>query len=165
MEITFEEYYQLKCRVTELERKVEEQSKSAEQKSNKKIVSLAKEVDELPISRLYVHKEHEKLDVRYDALCGGGAWINFFKLALGVHTKPHDYIRKLLANGRTSLEPVMGTDLEPTKIGDLTQEQLQISIDMLNEIVPIYNHYFKKLHRGVTITEVNGIICTAPAKD
>ena len=32
MEITFEEYYQLKCRVTELERKVEEQSKPTEQK-------------------------------------------------------------------------------------------------------------------------------------
>ena len=165
MEITFEDYYQLKCRVTELERKMEEQIK-AEQSSGKKIISLAKEVKEMPIHHLSVTKDYGELILQYANNGNSDVWLNFFKLALAIHTKPHDYAkRRNEFNGKVATEPIADTGLEPTRLSDLTQEQLQISVDMLDEIIPIYNRYFKECQRGVTVMELNGSVSFIPARD
>ena len=165
MEITYEDYYQLKCRVTELERQMKEQSKAVEQPSSKRIISLAKEVNELPIHRLFVGKECGALTAQYIESGGSDVWLSFFKLALAIHTKVHDYAKEYSRkDGSVITVPVRGTGLEPTKLSELSQAQLQVSLDMLNELIPIYNRYFKEQQRGVTVTELNGSVSFVPAK-
>ena len=46
----------------------------------------------------------------------------------------------------------------PRKITEMSEEQIQISIDMLNELIPIYNKYFQKTHETVLYSEKgNGV--------
>lgn len=166
MEITYEDYYQLKCRVTELERQMKEQSKAAEQPSSKRIISLAKEVNEMPIHHLWVGKNDERLTAQYIKNGNSEVWLSFFKLALAIHTKAHDYAKGYSRkDGSVITVPIERTGLEPTKLSELSQAQLQVSLDMLNELIPIYNRYFKEQQRGVTVTELNGSVSFVPAKE
>ena len=36
---------------------------------------------------------------------------------------------------------------------EMSEEQIQVSIDMLNELIPIYNKYFQKTHQTVFYSE------------
>ena len=43
----------------------------------------------------------------------------------------------------------------PRKITEMSEEQIQVSVDMLNELIPIYNKYFQKTHETVLYSENN----------
>ena len=65
----------------------------AEQPQSRRIVSLAKEVNEMPIHHLRVGKNDERLTAQYIKNGNSEVWLSFFKLALAIHTKAHDYAK------------------------------------------------------------------------
>lgn len=83
------------------------------------------------------------------------AWVLFVKLAKLIH-KPSDrfYMDKCFFYGtRKPYIRSFRCGDAPRKITEMSEEQAQISIDMLNEMIPIYNKYFKKTHKTVLYSE------------
>lgn len=54
-------------------------------------------------------------------------------------------------NGYSNRPYIRSTDRKnaPRKISDLTPEQVALSVQMLDEMIPIYNRYFKMTHQRV----------------
>ncbi len=79
------------------------------------------------------------------------AWNYFLQIAKVIHTPS-----KLFCLGTTCCgygeRPYIRSEYakySPKRIKDLTAEQVAISVEMLDEIIPIYNRYFKRLHSKV----------------
>lgn len=76
------------------------------------------------------------------------AWNYFLQIAKVIHEPS-----KLFYMGTAMCEiPYIRSDFNrssPKKIKDLSPEQAAISVQMLDEIIPIYNRYFKLLHSKV----------------
>lgn len=146
MEISEKEYFELKEQVRQLQCKVDG--------INKPPKDLRSRVVETPINEVRnVEEGTPVFDYRHWP--GDEAWVVFIKLAKLIH-KPSNRFYMDLAYSYGKPEPYIRSYRcgdTPRKITDMSEEQVQISIDMLNEMIPIYNKYFKKTHETVLYSE------------
>lgn len=148
MEISEKEYYELKERVSTLQSTVDSLQKP------KRITELRSYLNEKVISEV-VNLHKEKPIFGYVSYPHAEAWDRaLLPLAKMVHrpSRPFymstHYIYPQNIHIRRSIDSIRGNDKLPN-ITDLTPEQVNISIQMLNEIIPIYNRYFKLMHQKV----------------
>lgn len=144
MEISKEEYCALKKQVSIL------QSQIHLMQAPKKITSLEDKLRERPISS--VRNLAEDRPVFGYACLNADAWSQAFILLAKLIHEPSDlfymdtthgpYGRKLYIRSLRKKERLR-------KIADFTPEQVAISIEMLDELIPIYNKYFKMTHQKV----------------
>ena len=142
MEISEREYFELKEQVLQLQNKLDAIPKPAKY--------LRDRVAEVPISSVRNVVDDEPIfDYRY---MSNDAWTLFVKLSKMIH-EPSDRFYM----GTSSTYPTYGRPYirsykngkAPAKIAEMTEEQVSISIDMLNELIPIYNKYFRLTHQTV----------------
>lgn len=151
MEISEREYYELKDQIRQLQYKVEGTSSPPK--------DLRSRVADTPISHVRNVKEDAPI-FDYMHASSDDAWIAFVKLAKMIH-KPSDkfYMGTAVAYGSIrNAEPYIRSYRNgeaPRKITEMSEEQVQISVDMLNELIPIYNKYFQKIHETVLYSENN----------
>lgn|GEM_PF-1843943 len=147
MEISKDEYLKMKNKLAELEEKINKiEDQSYCTKNIKQLVA------ELPIEHIR-NSTNEKPIFEYSTL-GGDTWTIFLNLSKiihrenwkffmdesGCHYPSRPYIRSI---GKCQLP----------KIESLTRYQKRISVEMLNELIPIYNKYYKMMHRQVLYRE------------
>jgi len=143
MEISTQEYNALMQQMKTLQDKVDNLSKE------KQITSIADKVSELPIKCIWAAGSMPHYLRRAD---GAEAWGAFLSLAKLVHTSTPVCIER-----RESYHYSRGRyfDLSkaktPIKITDLSNEQINMSIAMLNEMISVYNRYFKELHPTILV--------------
>ena len=79
----------------------------------------------------------------------GDAWQIFFRMAKLLHKpSPKFYMTTAKCDGR----PYITYDKYPNApkhVTDLTIGQQKLSLEMLNEMIPIWNKYFAKAHKSV----------------
>ncbi|MBQ8280678.1 MAG: hypothetical protein IJZ23_12625 [Roseburia sp.] len=155
MEISEREYYELKEQIRQLQCKVEGISTPPK--------DLHSRVEEHPI--VYVRNVEEDVPVfDYSSRVIGDAWTLFVRLAKIIH-KPSDkfYMGTTYGNGRCDKPYIRSyrTGEAPRKITEMSEEQIQISVDMLNELIPIYNKYFRRTHQTVLYSDENNGIYRA----
>ena len=148
MEISEKEYYELKEQVRQLQLKIEGVSSPPK--------DLRSRVVETPISHVRnVEDSVPVFDYMYSS--SDDAWIAFVKLAKLIH-KPSDKFY-MDTTGFGSLETPYIRSYRcgeaPRKITEMSEEQVQTSVDMLNELIPIYNKYFQKTHETVLYSKNN----------
>lgn len=144
MEISEKEYYELKAQVRQLEEKVNEIK-------NKPIKDFASVVSELPISHVTII-DHRIPMFDYWKRTGCEAWNIMIRLAKLLHTSSARFYMDEAYDWGGSKEPYIrlnDTGDAPRRISEMTEEQINASVQMLNEIIPIYNKYFKQMHRKV----------------
>ena len=144
MEISVKEYYELKEQVRILQEKVNGKFK----KQN----SFADLVDELPIE--YVMKSVDDFPEFKYIRNASDAWKVFTHLGRLIHAPSYNFY--MSTANQYSTKPYIrcvGDNLAPRKIADLKDEQIKISVQMLNELIPIYDKYFKQTHQYVLYSE------------
>ncbi len=150
MEISEKEYLELKEQVRQLQLKVEGVGSPPK--------DLRSRVAETPISHVRNVKDDAPVfDYMHSA--NDDAWIAFVKLAKIIH-KPSDkfYMGTTAIGWGSGERPYIRSyrcGEAPRKITEMSEEQMQTSIDMLNELIPIYNKYFQKIHGTVLYSENN----------
>ena len=154
MEITYEEYCELKNRVLTLE----EQLKAA--RLPKKGIALAYLVKQRPISHIQPIDNKAIYGFRYSTM-NSDAWLEFVKLAKIIHAPNHYYkARRQDVSWKGNAIGYMSSsgDTKPPKtIEELTEEQLAASVAMLDEMIEIYNRYYKKIHPSVLVNRLNDV--------
>lgn len=135
-EVNYEEYLALKKRVEELERR---QSKEVPLASG-----WAYAVTELPIHRAQLQENscYTKPIAYYNRSANSEAWKAFTNLAKLIHGTS---VFHLTARNWCSPYYWRYQSIDaPRSHTALTYEQKLLSLEMLNELVPIYNKYYKK---------------------
>lgn len=149
MEITYEEYCELKNRVLTLE----EQLKAA--RLPKKGVALAYLVKQRPISHIQPIDNKAIYGFRYSTM-NSDAWLEFVKLAKIIHA-PNYYYKARRMGDPVGYMNWFGDTKPPKTIEELTEEQLAASVAMLDEMIEIYNRYYKKIHPSVLVNRLNDV--------
>lgn len=113
-------------------------------------VSIACNMKELPLqtpTNLY----EDRPVFGFSNSTNSNAWLCFVRLAKLIHEKTdcHYMDRTYSGSPYIRTETIKSCDRIPRKIEMLSQEEYQDSVDMLNEMVPIFNEYFKKNHQYV----------------
>lgn len=148
MEISEKEYYELKEQVRQLQLRIEGVSSPPK--------DLRSRVSETPISHVRnVEDNAPVFDYMHSA--SDDAWIAFVKLAKIIH-KPSDKFYMGTTYGFGREVPYIRSyrcGEAPRKITEMSEEQIQTSVDMLNELIPIYNKYFQKTHETVLYSKNN----------
>lgn len=148
MEISEKEYYELKMQINNLQSTVNEL-----QNPTRKITTIKDMLYEQVISGVHNLEEAKPLfGYRYNVNCD--AWtMALLPLAKMLHDpSPLFYMDSAAADFRGyTKKPYIRMNLKNRvrKITDLTLEQIELSVQMMNEIVPIYNRYFKMTHQRV----------------
>lgn len=145
MEISEMEYYQLKMQVQNLQ----EQVASIKEPKRTNLVSA---MNEGVISKV-TNIVDGKPVFGYVTSCNSDVWPLMLQMAKSVHD-PSD----LFYMDRSCVYPhlhrpyircIFQKSGKVRKILDLTECQFELSAQMLNEIIPIYNRYFKLTHQRV----------------
>lgn len=139
MEISYEEYRDMKKRIEELER---EQAKA-------KVLPMkrwAYQVNELPINRIRISESIGSIPFFRYSQEARETWEVFLRLAKHVHTRVTLYEESPIHGWKRKT-----CDKIPRKYEGLTYEEQRLSIEMLNELIPIYNKYFKLAHPKICI--------------
>lgn len=148
MEISEKEYLELKEQIRRLQSKVDGISNPPK--------DLRSRVSETPISHVRNVKCDEPIfDYAYSSC--EASWVEFVKLAKLLH-RPSDnfYMDSAFDCHGQDRKPYIRsyrTGEALKKITEMSEEQIQVSIDMLNELIPIYNKYFRKTHQTVFYSE------------
>lgn len=146
MEISEKEYEELKMKIHELTHKVENMSCGRKK-------TLADKVKVLPHERVNnISTDHPAFE--YGSSSAYDTWNIFLMLAKRLHVKsPLYYMGTAYADFYgTRKEPYIrftGKEEVPKRIADMTHEQQEMSINMLNEMIPIWNKYFEETHKEV----------------
>lgn len=144
MEISEKEYYELMSQVKVLKNQVESMQ-------SPRRTTLLDMMNEQVISHVRNISDTKPI---FGYCCNSSeAWTVMMQLAKMVH-KPSDlfYMDQCCAYDRYHMRPyIRSTSIKnsPRKIADLNAEQVNVSVQMLNEIIPIYNKYFKMMHKKV----------------
>lgn len=148
LEISYEEYRDLKRRIEELER---EQAKA-------KVLPMkrwAYQVNELPINTIRISENIGNIPFFRYSQEARETWEVFLKLAKHVNRRVAPYEeKKIYGPGELTYcynWSKKSHDEIPKKYEDLTYEEQKLSIEMLNELIPIYNKYFKLAHPEICI--------------
>lgn len=145
MEITQEEYLELKQTI----RMLEEKLNAAPRQKNE----ISKMVSELPIWGVFKTSDNFPI-FEYSMSCSSDAWKDFLNLARRIHAPSYKFFMDETHSG--SGKPYIrsfGDRLPPRKISDMTDAQIELSVQMLNELIPIYNKYFKTTHEFVLYSD------------
>lgn len=142
MEIDEKEYYELQMQVRCLQSQVGSM-KMPKQTTMKDLVN------EQVISRVWNLAEDKPIfGYRY---FNSDAWTQMLALAKMIHEPSSSFYMDRTISGcfsRPYIRSIFPKN-RPRKISDLTPEELNVSVQMLNEIIPIYNKYFKRMHQRV----------------
>lgn len=147
MEISYEEYRDLKRRIEELER---EQAKA-------KVLPMkrwAYQVNELPIATIRISEKIGSIPFFRYSQEARETWEIFLKLAKHVNKRITPYEEaKIYGHGEVYHYDWRKKSFDEVsrKCEDLTYEEQRLSIEMLNELIPIYNKYFKLAHPEICI--------------
>ena len=148
MEISREEYEALQKRIEELEK----------ERSLSKLLTYkcwAYAVNELPIENIRMADSNTPDTQLYYYSAARDTWNLFTKLAKRIHTAQWEF--KAETQRYSGLYwRAYGKHDAPTRYQDLTEVQKQLSLEMLNELVPIYNKYFRLAHPGAWVTSIHG---------
>ena len=138
MEISEREYEELKQQIKILEEKINGVGKPK--------TTLADLVKEHPIA--FVRNSVENYpDFYYSKHPDSDVWKYFLQIGKMVHAESWKFYM-----GTAGCKPYIrsiGNHEYPKKISEMTEEQIAISVQMLNELIPIYNKYFKQTHQSV----------------
>lgn len=147
MEISEREYFELKEQVRLLQEKV-----NGIKEPKKELCNL---VSELPIH--YIHKStNEYPDFKYTKDASSDAWKVFIQLAKILHTTSFKFVMDETRPGsRVPYIRCIGHHEIPKRITAMTNEQIAMSVQMLNEMIPIYNKYFMQTHEYVLYSNTN----------
>ncbi len=140
MEISEQEYLELKQTVAELKQKIEDAERP-------KIFKMADYVTETPFE--YVKNTADDVPCFEPISSLGNAWKAFCSLAKLIHVKNANFYMSNTCYGRPYIRNSESLSVCPKKLNDLTPEQQQVSIEMLNEMIPIWNTFFKRIHKTV----------------
>lgn len=140
MEISEKEYFDLQIQVRSLQEQVN--SLSVPRKT-----SLAGAVSAEVLSRV-TNIVDDKPIFGYSASCNNDVWTLMMQLAKTLHTPSDFFYMDKGCNHRPYIRSTHHRE-RVKKIADMTDVQFGASVEMLNEIVPIYNKYFKKMHQNV----------------
>lgn len=148
MEISEKEYLELKEQVRQLQLKVEGVSSPPK--------DFRSRVLETPISSVRNVKDGEPI-FDYIRSASDDAWIAFVKLAKVIHNPSDKFYMDKARYGAYEKPYIRSYRCgdSPRKITEMSEEQIQTSINMLNELIPIYNKYFRKTHETVLYSENN----------
>ncbi|WP_124067415.1 hypothetical protein [Clostridium sp. E02] len=145
MEISNEDYYALKTQVSTLQTQVNLMQ------APKKTTKLRDLLKEQVISRV-TNLDNAKPIFGYSDF-NSDAWNQaFLLLAKIIHEPSNLFYMDTACNGPYRARPyIRSLDKRGRlkKVSDLTPEQLEVSVQMLDELIPIYNRYFKMLHQKV----------------
>ena len=145
MEISNEEYFALKAQVSLLQNQVNSMQ------APKKITKLRDMLKEQVISRV-TNLDNAKPIFGYCDF-NSDAWNQaFLPLAKMIHEPSDLFYMGTACNGPYRTRPYIRSLNKRgrlKKISDLTPEQIEASVQMLDELIPIYNKYFKMLHQRV----------------
>lgn len=145
MEISEKEYFELKEQVRILQEKI-----GSIEKPKGDFSSI---VAEMPIT--FVRNSVEDYP-DFEYVKGvGNAWNAFIQLAKIIHTPSWKFYMDS-AGGKYDKNPyirTIGNHQTPRKIANLTNEQILLSVQMLNEMIPIFNKYFKQTHEFVLYSD------------
>lgn len=146
MEISEKEYYELKEQVRILQEKVKILPK--------KTTTLADLVDNLPYD--HVMKTVDDYPEFEYVRNTSGAWVHFTQLARVLHTPSYNFYMDRNSNypSKPYIRSV-GRHLAPRRLSDMKDEQIEISVQMLNEMIPIYDKYFKLTHQYVLYSDTD----------
>lgn len=163
MEISTQEYSALMQQIQSLQDKVDGLTKE------KQITSIARSVSELPISGIRINHWPPQYVRR---VSGDGAWGQFLSLAKLIHVPSPKAVerRERRERGWHCNDPYFDSDRASAtpKVRDLTNDQIEVSVKMLDEMIPIYNRYYKELHPTVLINFKNdcpGKISIVPVRE
>ena len=137
MEISREEYLALTRRIEELEEIVSTDTRK----------TLAGYVKDAPYTVL-VAKNDGSIIPRYEFEGRlSDAWECFLKLAKILHAEYETPMQR-----SDGYWPIVSTKRNPRIFGCLTQEQRDMSGEMISKMVSIYNEYFKAAHKTISVT-------------
>lgn len=142
MEVSEKEYYELQMQVRTLKHQVDAMS-------SPRRTALKDLVKEQVISHVW-NLADDKPIFEYRRF-NSDAWTQMLALAKMIHDPSSLFYMDRTINGYAS-KPYIRSIFpknRPRKISDLTPEELNVSVQMLNEIIPIYNKYFKLMHQRV----------------
>lgn len=147
MEISEREYFELKEQVRLLQEKVNG--------INKPRGDLASQVSELPINYIS-NNVNDYPDFKYFKSVGNDAWRVFIQLAKILHTTSCKFHMEesSVRRGEPYIRSI-GHHVTPKRITEMTDDQIAVSIQMLNELIPIYNKYFMQTHEYVLYSDTN----------
>lgn len=144
MEISEKEYYELQLQVRTLQHQVDAMS-------GPRKLSLKDLVSEQVLSGVRNLEDNRPI-FGYSSF-NSDSWNQFLALAKAVHEpSPLFYMDKAPSYDRYHDRPYIRSTKPknvPKKIADLTPEQIKVSVQILDEIIPIYNQYFKQMHQRV----------------
>lgn len=145
MEISEKEYYELQRQVRTLQSQVDAMN------GPKKVTSLRDLVEEQVISGVK-NLEDDRPIFGYSHF-NSDAWAQFLALSKMLHEpSPLFYMGRAYSSDQWHIKPYIrwiNPKNGPKKIADLTPEQARVSVQMLDELIPIYNRYFKLMHQRV----------------
>lgn len=139
MEISELEYLQMKEQIAKLKDKID---------SIGGVRSIRDMVKCLPYE--YIKNMEDDIPIFVPVDCGGDAWNTFLRLAKILHTQDWRFFMDSRV-GRCDMPFIrtIGNHSTPTRISQLSSEQILLSVQMLNELIPIYNKYFQKSHESI----------------
>lgn len=142
MEISEKEYAELLMQIETLKQKVNginPKTSIVDLITEKPIACVAKTQDTYPE---FKYNNSQLTDV----------WKRFLYIAKAIHSKSYNfYMDKTIYGG--SYIRCVGNHEYPKKVTDMTKEEIQISVQMLDELIPIYNKYFKLTHPYVLYSD------------
>lgn len=140
MEISEIEYLEMKNQIEQLRAKVDALG------GNKSIREM---VETLPYE--YVKNTEDDAPIFSPVDNQGDAWAIFLKLAKLLHTQDYKFYMSCTPNYGESKPYIrsMGNHVVPARISQLDSGQVALSVQMLNELIPVYNKFFSKAHDAV----------------
>ena len=145
MEISEKEYYELQFQVRALQSQVNAMS------DPKRITNLASMVREPVIDRVRCITR-DKPVFGYSSSMSCDTWTLLLQMAKNIHEPSALFRKEMRISWGEYQHPYINmifNQKKPRRITDLTPEQIRVSVQMLDEIIPIYNRYFKDMHQRV----------------
>lgn len=91
-------------------------------------------------------------------------WKCFLTLGKMIHAKNGTFVAR---GGNWRSDPYFADEVKPfvpVKISQLTNEEADVSAEMIDKLVEIYNEYMVKLHPTVNVIDVDGVCHTVAVK-
>ena len=148
MEISREEYEALNKRIEELEK----------ERALSKLLTYkcwAYAVNELPIENIRMANSNKPDIQLYYYAAARDTWNLFTKIAKRIHAPQWEFNAETQTYNGFYWRSC-GQRNAPTRYQDLSETQKQLSLEMLNELIPIYNKYYRMAHPGAWVTNLCG---------
>lgn len=154
-EVPFSELEDLKKQAAELQRRIDALTKPT---------SLARLCKEEPYNLPCFLERDARNPVTFDRLPNTDAWSHFLALGKSIHEKNGLFVQR----GRKYPNAYFYVDEHekriPKKLSELSKEEMEISAEMLDKMIAIYNEYMVRLHTHVFLRDDRGEVRTVPVQ-